>query len=144
MIRKGSLLVEALIAILIIGMAIGISLVSSYNILKKAYENRIILNMSELLLNKCEEIVTLNQSQIFEGTTSINYKGQEYKITIGKNVVTLTDINYRYFNYNPNTNQYTPTQKDPQIVNSPIIVVTVKITDSKGRYVETKVVPQQW
>ncbi|MGB9613943.1 MAG: hypothetical protein ACP5KD_04840 [Fervidobacterium sp.] len=141
--KPGSLLVEALIAILITSLAIGVSMVSSYNLLKKVYENRIILNMLELLINKCEEISTLNQTQIFENTQSITYKGQQYTISV-KKVSTDLSSNFKYFNYNQSSNTYTSVSKPPNIKTNPVTVVVIRVTDSKGRYLETQVVPQQW
>lgn len=141
--KIGSLLVEALVAILIVSLAIGISMVSSYNLLKKTYENRVILNMSELLINKCEELITLNQSQIFEKSETITYKGQQYTVSIKKLIKNLAP-NFKYFTYNKSTNTYTNVSKPQDITVNSVTILVVRITDSKGKYIETQVVPQQW
>lgn len=71
-------------------MAIGIGLVSSYNLLRKASENRIILNMSEILLNECEQILSMNQSQIYDGTKTVSYGEETYTVTITREVQNLS------------------------------------------------------
>lgn len=139
MYKRGSLLVEGLIAILIVSMAIGIGLVSSYNLLRKSYENRVILNMSEILLNECEQILSLKQSQIYNSTKTVSYSGENYTVTITREVKKPEFKFYRLEN-----NVYVQKDKPPVIVINEIVFVKVRVTDSKGRYVETKVVPQQW
>lgn len=139
--RNGSLLVEALIAILIVSMAIGIGLVSSYNLLRKASENRIILNMSEILLNECEQILSLNQSQIYDGTKTVSYGGENYTVTITREVKSLSS-KFKFYRFNGTS--YAEVSKPTPLVINNVVFVRVRVTDSKGRYVETKVVPQQW
>lgn len=139
--RNGSLLVEALIAILIVSMAIGIGLVSSYNLLRKASENRIILNMSEILLNECEQILSLNQSQIYDGTKTVSYGGENYTVTITREVKSLSS-KFKFYQFN-GINYAEVSKPTPLVINN-VVFVIVRVTDSKGRYVETKVVPQQW
>lgn len=139
--KKGSLLVEALIAILIVSMAIGIGLLSSYNLLRKASENRIILNMSEILLNECEQVLSLNQSQIYYGTKTISYGGENYTVTITREVKSLSS-KFKFYRFNGTS--YTEVSKPTPLVINNVVFVRVRVTDSKGRYVETKVVPQQW
>ncbi len=141
MYKKGSLFVEALIAILIVSMAIGIGLVSSYNLLRKASENRIILNMSEILLNECEQILSLNQSQIYNGTKTVSYSGENYTVTITREVKSLSS-KFKFYRFNGTS--YTEVSKPKPLVINNIVFIIVRVTDSKGRYVETKVVPQQW
>lgn len=139
--KKGSLLVEALIAILIVSMAIGIGLLSSYNLLRKASENRIILNMSEILLNECEQILSMNQSQIYDETKTVSYRSETYTVTITREVQNLSS-KFKFYRFTGTG--YTAISKPTPLVINNIVFIKVRVRDSKGRYVETKVVPQQW
>ncbi len=80
--RKGSLLVDALVGILIISLSIGIAYVPSYFLLRRSQENWVKMELAELILNKCEELVYKNASSITSSTTQENYKGKTYKLTI--------------------------------------------------------------
>jgi len=134
-VKRGSVLVEALIALIIIMFSVGIAMVSSYNLLKKSYENQALVELSDVLLNECEKILTMNVFQITSGTRKVIYHGKEFTVSLTK-----TSANY--------SNKFTMSPDgEPVTLNfsglSNIVVVVVRVTDSKGRYVETKVVPKQ-
>ncbi|AFG35313.1 hypothetical protein Ferpe_1225 [Fervidobacterium pennivorans DSM 9078] len=133
--RKGSLLVEALIALVIIMFSVGIAMVSSYNLLKKSYENQALVELSDVLLNECEKILTMNVLQIASGTRKVIYHGKEFTVNVTKTIANYSSK----FTMSPDG--------EPVTLNfsglSNIVVVVVRVTDSKGRYVETKVVPKQ-
>lgn len=139
--KKGSLLVEALVSLLILSISIGISLVSAYNLLRKANENRWILNISDILLSECEQILSLNQSQITAGTKTVSINGQNYTISVTKFTKSINS-KFQFYRYNGST--YTQISKPAPIVINSIVVVRVRVTDSKGNYAETEVVPRQW
>lgn len=143
MLKKGSLLVEALVAILIISMAIGISMVSSYNLIRKAYENRMLLDMVQVLLNQCEEMLATNISMIFDTTKTVSYGSNQYTVNISKQTINISP-NFKFYRHVQNTNTYTPISKPSEVIIQNITAVKIRITDIKGRYVETFVVPQQW
>lgn len=137
----GALLVEALISIMIVSMAIGISLVSSYNLIRKAYENSMILTMSEILLNECEQLLSLKQSQIYDGTKIVSYSGKNYTVSVSKETRRISQ-NFKFYYYR--NNSYLPVAKPGPIVINNIVVIRVRVTDQAGRYMETEIIPQQW
>ncbi|SDH48422.1 hypothetical protein SAMN04488510_11642 [Fervidobacterium changbaicum] len=135
--RKGSLLVEALVAMIIITFSIGIAMVSSFNLLQKSYENQALVELGDILLNECEKIITQNQSQISDSSKQIEYHGKKFTVTI-----TRKTVNYRgKFIQTSEPADTTPLNMS-SLANT--VVVIVRVTDSKGRYIETRVVPKQW
>ncbi|OOC43522.1 hypothetical protein [Thermosipho sp. 1074] len=126
--KKGSLLVEALVTLIIITFAFGIAFLPSWNLLKKTKENSELIKMSEILLNKCEEYTYFSVSNIVAGTFTEEYNGEVYKITILKKHL---ESNFNvYSNYS-------------EIIYPIITVVTIRV-EKDGKYIEAQVVPQQW
>jgi Tfp pilus assembly protein PilV len=134
-VRKGSLLVEALVALIIIMFSVGIAMVSSYNLLRKSYENQALVELSDILLNECEKMLTMNVSQIIEKTEKITYHGKQFTLQVRKSTTNYSSK----FSMSPDGEPVTLNLSGLSNIN----VVVVRVTDSKGRYVETKVVPKQ-
>ncbi|WP_448376931.1 hypothetical protein [Fervidobacterium sp.] len=133
--RKGSLLVEALVALIIIMFSVGIAMVSSYNLLRKSYENQALVELSDVLLNECEKILTMNILQIYDKTVEITYHGKKFTLRITKKTENFSNN----FILSPDGEAVTLNTSGL----SNIGVVIVRVSDSKGRYVETRVVPKQ-
>lgn len=133
--RKGSLLVEALVALIIIMFSVGIATVSSYNLLRKSYENQALVELSDVLLNECEKLLTMNIFQIYDRTEEITYHGKKFTLRITKKTENFSNN----FILSPDGEAVTVNTSGL----SGIGVVVVRVSDSKGRYVETRVVPKQ-
>ncbi|SHH28987.1 hypothetical protein [Thermosipho atlanticus] len=128
--KKGSFIVETLVALLIIAMAVGIAIVSTGNLLKKSLENRHLIELSNILLNETETLTFMDVSLIPTGTSKITYNDREYTIEITKEIENLEDMIYMVSN-------------NQNIIFSDIVVVKVRVTAPDGKYIETRVVPQQ-
>ncbi|QTA37290.1 hypothetical protein JYK00_05980 [Thermosipho ferrireducens] len=130
--KSGSLLVEALIAILIISFSFGIAFLPSYFLLKKSKEDSILLNFTDLLLNKAEEIMTYNVSDLPASSTEVVfYNDQNYILSYQKIVDTNYDL---YTNGLPNS----------AIPKSTITRILITIRSEDGKYkIETEVIPEQ-
>lgn len=130
--QKGSLIVEALISLVIIAMAVGIGMLPTFYILKKTEENAALIDLSEVLLNECEEKVFSNVSNIAEENKEIIYKGRKYRI-----VVTKTNVE--------EGGKYRIEKHSDKLFINDVTFVTVRVVEEKsGRYIEAQVVPQQW
>lgn len=129
--KKGALFIEALITLVIIIFAFGIAFVPSWNLMKKTKENEELLNLKEILLNKCEEYTYLNASSIPPQITKELYKGKEYTIKISKETISSKDL-------------YTVTSNSTYIIYPDIVVLTIRVISESGKYIEAQVVPQQW
>ncbi|MFN6992198.1 MAG: hypothetical protein ACK4MM_05705, partial [Fervidobacterium sp.] len=126
MLKKGSLLIEALVAILIISMAVGISMVSSYNLTRKVYENKMVLDMVQVLLNQCEEVLATNSSKIFDTTKTVSYGSNQYTVNISK-IVNISP-KFKFYRHVQNTNTYTLISKPSDVVIQNITIVKIKVT----------------
>lgn len=129
--RKGSLIIESLVALLIIAMSVGIAYVPTGNLLKKSLENRYLIELSNILLNEAETLTYMNASSISSETFKKIYNNREYTIQIIKKTENLKD-------------KITMVSNEKGIIFSDIIVVTVRVVAPDGKYIETQVVPQQW
>ncbi|MDK2886705.1 MAG: hypothetical protein PWP54_1268 [Thermosipho sp. (in: thermotogales)] len=128
--RKGSLIIESLVALLIIAMSVGIAYVPTGNLLKKSLENRYLIELSNILLNEAETLTYMNASSISSETFKKIYNNREYTIQIIKKTENLKD-------------KITMVSNEKGIIFSDIIVVTVRVVAPDGKYIETQVVPQQ-
>lgn len=97
--------------------------------------------MSEILLNECEQLLSLKQSQIYDGTRIVSYNGKNYTISVTKETRRISQ-NFKFYYYR--NNSYSPVAKPGPIVINNIVVLRVRVTDRTGRYVETEIIPQQW
>ncbi|MBB6062291.1 hypothetical protein HNP65_000713 [Thermosipho japonicus] len=129
--KKGSLLVEALVTLIIIVFAFGVAFVPSWSLLRKTKENSELISLEELLLNKCEELTYLNVSSIVPQENYEEYNGVKYKVSISKKNIESSDI-------------FTLTSDSTFITFPEITIVTVRVETEDGKYIETQVVPQQW
>lgn len=129
--KKGSLMIEALVALVIIILAAGMAFVPSWTLLKKAKENESMIELSEIALNKCEELIYKNVSSIVEEATNVYYNGKIYSISIKK-------VN------NINKNNFVVKSSYDELIFKNYTSVIIKVSTNDGKYIETQVVPQQW
>ena len=129
--KKGSLMIEALVALVIIILAAGMAFVPSWTLLKKAKENESMIELSEIALNKCEELIYKNVSSIVEEATNVYYNGKIYNISIKK-------VN------NINKNNFVVKSSYDELIFKNYTSVIIKVSTNDGKYIETQVVPQQW
>lgn len=129
--KKGSLMIEALVALVIIILAAGMAFVPSGTLLKKAKENESMIELSEIALNKCEELIYKNVSSIVEEATNVYYNGKIYSISIKK-------VN------NINKNNFVVKSSYDELIFKNYTSVIIKVSTNDGKYIETQVVPQQW
>ncbi len=135
---KGSLLVDAMIAMIIISMALVVAYVPSFFLLKKTAENQLKMDLMELLLNKSEEYVFKNASSIplTPQTFYENYKGKTYKLTIE-----ATTVRHEFNIEGLQGNEYS----EYLVTNLEVRFVTIMVSTQDGKaFVRATVVPQQW
>ncbi|HPT59614.1 MAG TPA: hypothetical protein PLD16_07265 [Fervidobacterium sp.] len=131
MFKHGSLLAEALVALLIISFAMSIALVSSWNLMKISQESQAKMDLSELLFNTCEEIVHKELSSIQFGQENKEYKGETYSISVTKNPENIGQ-------------KFSPSSNSANLVAATITSVTIRVQAKNGNFVEAVVIPIQW
>lgn len=129
--RRGFTLVEVLVALLILSFAIGISLLSLSRLLAIVGRNSRLLDLSEVLVNKCEEFLNLSVSRITEGATTIDYKGRTYTLIVTKEV------------FLPRAHFFPPTTGARNVVVNNVTKVILTVRDHENNSISAEIVPRQ-
>ncbi|GEM_PF-1512657 len=141
--KKGSFLVEALTALIVITFAVGIAFVSAANLMRNSNQNAMLITLAEVLFNEAEIYLSANPDTLASRTYTKTYNGNTYTInfTLRNEYYVNTNFSiYRRVSLVPINYQRYPVNQILPLSHITFPVAVIRVTDSKGRYIETEIV----